>query len=283
METPQRLILFLELVRGCNNKECPSWGTVCKYGPERFMEEDVLHYFANEFHGVIEKYNPFQVIDIWCYGCGDSLDHPNLSKMLSLAREYFGKYGKLSMAIDSRRDIPPGRWYTPMDTLKLIHKMPESYDWLSRAKYWDSLEINKSHKVLTNHISKHLWDTWLNNKAWMKEFKAVGWHDIELGSDNPILTQRQPITCDEGLPAIRENYYGRRVRRVMFNWDGSLTRCLVHPTKHKTVHDLILGGDDICNTCFPLTGGELVKFYDDHFTITPSVNCVSDGYFVPIG
>jgi hypothetical protein len=278
---PTRLIMFLELVRGCNNTECPSYGTVCKYGEQKYITENTINDIGKEFRTCLNKENPFEVIDIWAYGCGDSLDHPDLETMLKTVRNNFGDVGKISMAIDSRRTVPKqNNWVKYMDKIKIIHKIPESFDWIDRAKMWSQLPIQMSHKLITNHISTSLWNQYKNN-PFITELKIVPWHDIELGTNNPTFTQRKSFTYDDSVPVILGEYTGRPVRRIMTCYDGSLRRCLVSPTNHQSLNDLILGADNVCRECFPLTGGQLAKFYDDHVKITNAVNCVSDGYFVP--
>jgi len=121
---PTRLIAFVELVRGCNNIDCPSFGTVCDYNGQQYMTENTLNEIINDFKQTLKEKNPFEVIDIWAYGCGDSLDHPNLTNILKLLKTSFDKIGKISMAIDCHRNIPNGDWYQYLDKIKIIHKIP---------------------------------------------------------------------------------------------------------------------------------------------------------------
>lgn len=281
MEKNNRLIVFLELVRGCNNSDCPSWGDVCKYDGLRFMTKETLQKSIEEIRSTLEGEHPFQRVDLWAYGCGDSLEHPDMVVMLDMIKGGLGKYGVLSMAIDSRREVPSGDWYTHLDKIKIIHKQPEAFDWKYAASKWSMLPIPMSHKLITNHITEEMW-WWWKNCGIAKELKAVPWHNVKLGTDNPEFIQRAKFTFDESVPVVAEAYPGLPVRRVMISWDGSLRRCLVSPTKHESIKSLILGKDDICETCFPLTGAELAKFCEDHVVVTPSASCVSDGYYSPI-
>lgn len=277
-----RLIVFLELVDGCKNKKCPSWGSVCTPRSQNFMSEETLNRVISEMKQVFDAKHPFEVIDLWTYGNGDSLDHPELEKMLWIIKKELGHYAKISMAIDSSRKNIACHWWRFMDKVKIIHKQPAS-DWIGRAYYWRG-EIDKhipmSHKLITNHISKEMWDTWKRDSC-LKELKAVPWHNIKLGTDNPIFTQRESFTFEPGVPVERGPYPGRPVRRSLIKWDGGLRRCLVSPTQKTTIKDLFLTKDDVCPTCWPLTGSELVKFYEDKIVVTSSANCVSDGYFIP--
>lgn len=277
---PTRLIIFLELVRGCNNKECPSWGSVCKYDGQHYMELKTISQIAEQLKEVL-KDDPFEVVDLWTYGCGDSLDHPEIDKVLKRVRQDLGDSCKISMAIDSRRDILKGTWWTNLSKIKIIHKIPESFDWLSSAKKWSSLPIPMSHKLITNHITNDMWHIW-KTSGFIEEMKAVPWHDIALGTDSPVFTKRSKMRFDPELPVVAEAYPGKPVRRMMISYDGSLRRCLISPTSYQTIKKLAFGKEDVCQTCFPLTGGELVKFHDDYISVTPSANCVSDGYYSPI-
>lgn len=318
---PKRLIVFLELVRGCNNSECPSWNVVCKQSDQQYMTSNMLSKISMNIKKTLSTNNPFEIVDFWAYGNGDTLDHPNLVEMLKLLKTELGDYGRISMAIDSRRKMPghyckgkivdhnsPSRWLLKCDTcgalfegvtsasrgswvednewwkyldkIKIIHKLPETFDWVSRAKEWSNIPIKMSHKLITNHLSNDMWKAW-KTESFITELKAVPWHNIELGTDNPIFTQRESFTYDKDVPVNYGEYPGLPVRRSLIGYDGSLRRCLVSPTKYKKIKDLFLDGDDVCPKCWPLTGSELAKFYDDRLTITPSANCVSDGYFVP--
>lgn len=279
---PTRLIIFLELVKGCKNTECPSFGTVCKQTEQRYMSMDTLLDIAKEVKSALKRKEPkFEVVDLWTYGNGDTFDHPSFQKMLETTRTLFPDF-KLSMAIDSRRDCPKSDWWGYLDKVKMIHKLPETFDWLDRALYWATrVPINMSHKLITNHLSADMWKTWINNASWLRELKAVPWHNIELGIENPVFTKREKFTVDTLVPFEYGPYPGRPVRRALIQHNGEPRRCLVSPTKHETITELLLGGDDICPECWPLTGSELAKFYEDKLVITPSSNCVSDGYFMP--
>jgi len=123
-----------------------------------------------------------------------------------------------------------------------------------------------------------MWKTW-KEEDFITELKAVPWHDIQLGTDNPVFTKRGSIDFELGVPHKDGPYPGFPVRRAMISWDGSTRRCLIAPSEHDSIYNLITGPDIVCQTCFPLTGGGLAKFYDDCVITTPSANCVSDGYF----
>jgi hypothetical protein len=273
----RRLILFLELVRGCNNVECPSWGSVCQYDGQQYMSLETLGRVSKEVKEAIEDF-PFKTVDIWTYGCGDSLDHPEVDKMLNVVRKEFDSVGKISMAIDSHRDVLPGKWWKYLDKVKIIHKQAETFDWVTEARKWSTLPRQMSHKLITNKITKSMWKSW-KEEDFITELKAVPWHDIQLATDSPVFTQRANISFEEGVPFKEGPYPGFPVRRAMINWDGTIRRCLVSPTEYTSIHELITGPDKVCYTCFPLTGGGLAKFYDDCVVSTPSANCVSDGYF----
>jgi hypothetical protein len=195
-----------------------------------------------------------------------------------------GHLGKISLATDSHRAVPAGDWWTYLDKVKVIHKQPESFDWETEAIRWaHTCGAPMSHKLIPKEggISKAMWDVWQRHLAQggpITELKAVPWHDVHLGTETPKFTRRRQLIIGEGVPWREEAYPGRPVRRVMVTWDGSLRRCLVAPTQAPTLRDLVLGEDTLCHTCFPLTGGNLAKFYPDRVALTPSAACVSDGY-----
>lgn len=279
-----RLIIFLELVEGCNNTLCPSWERVCSEtnkGGQKFMSEGMLQKIINEINSTLSKKHDFEVVDLWLYGNGDTLDHPKLEEMFSYIKEKLQHPVKISMAIDSRRNILHGGWYKYFDKIKMIHKLPKTFNWVERAKLWaEALPIKMSHKLITNNLTVDMWEAW-KGEDFIKELKAVPFHNIILGTKNPIFTQREKFTVGESVPFEYGNYPGRVVRRSLIKWNGKLRRCLVSPTKYETIEELFLNPDDICPTCWPLTGSELAKFYEDKIIITPSANCVSDGYFIP--
>ena len=282
-EGKKRIILFLELVRGCRNKQCPSWGVVCPEVEQEVMTDETLAKVLPEIQRALRS-SVFDRVDIWPYGCGDSLDHPRLADMLYEIRHALASLGRISMAIDSRRELKHGEWHTHLDKVKIIHKNQEEFDWFGRAKAWSQIlpEIEMSHKFVTNEISKATWNKWLDNQEFLQELKAVSFHNVVIGSDNPILNLRDTIKIASEVPVIVGPYPGMPVCRTMIRWDGSPRRCLIAPTSHKTIYDLITGEDDICKTCFPLTGTGLARFQSDQIYITPSATCVSDGYYRPI-
>lgn len=280
MVEDRRLIIFLELVNGCMNSSCPSWNVVCKQTKQSYMSKETLIQSCKQIKDVLKNNDLFKIVDLWTYGNGDSLDHPEFYEMIKIIRDEIGEYGKISTAIDSRREILPGNWYKLFDKIKIIHKLPHTFDWISRAKLWSEVPVSMSHKLITNRITKEMWNIWKSG-CYITELKAVPWHNIVLGTDSPVFLQREKFTWEDDIPIEYGPYPGIPVRRSLVTWNGKLRRCLVSPTKYQNIKDLFLECDDICQECFPLTGSELCKFYSDKIVITPSANCVSDGYFKP--
>lgn len=275
----QRLILFIELVRGCNNTTCPSHGVICKFSRSQPMNLNVLSRAVGETGKVLAGEHSFGKVDIWPYGVGDTLDHPRLDEALGIVHAGLGRYGEVSMAIDSLRQIPSNtHWLHNMDKIKISHKAPETYDWEARAREWARLPIEMSHKLITNRITREIWEAWLRLSAEgvITELKAVPWHSIPLGEDDPPLTLRSKMQFDDGLPVVRIEYQGLPLHRAMICHDGSLRRCLVKPTEHTTIQHLLLGSDEFCKICFPITGGEMLKFYNERITVSGSSTCVSN-------
>jgi len=275
-----RSITFIESVRGCNNKTCPSYKTVCNYGDFRFMSLETLRKVVDEIANSEDVMSKFDVVDIWPYGCGDPTQHPQLKEFVKIIRENLNDNYHYSMSIDSKSRVRNDGW-AEYCTPKIMHKFPDNEGkWLEDVEWWNNEYGGKnvSHSFMFKHVSKKLFDE-INNIESIRPIKGRGFHYVIFGSDtlakDVSAYDREEITYDPEINVKRELFPFGLACRSMFSWDGSLRKCLVAATTKKTFRDLVTESPFVCNNCFRNTGGEMIIIHDDYIQVYDFACCVS--------
>lgn len=273
-----RLIVFVELVRGCDNTKCPSYGHVCDYDGKYFMSEETLLNAIAQINQTMSL--GFKKIDLWAYGCGDSLDHPDLGWMLRLIQKNLDDRIKVSMSIDSQRSFKDGLWWSFLDHIKIVHKNPpdnwdvRAYEIMSHSGY----DIPIEHKLITRKVTRGI-----VHSAWrvlrfdnVPKVTASTLHDVPLGKERVDQIKRVPFKIDPSVMYSKAPYSGLMAKRAMFAYDGSLRTCLIETSTHGSLMSHLLA-DDACADCFKKMGSQLIQFGNESVHLMDLCNCVSDG------
>lgn len=270
-------IIFIELVHGCNQSKCPSWGTVCKYTDGmHFMSDHTLERVLDEIESCKDILNQFQKVDLWPYGNGDPVQHPQLSRMLKTIHERLPY--QISLSVDSNSFIPCGE-FIKHTRMKIMHKFPQN-GWLQTAERWNREYGGQvQHGVITNNISYNLWQEIMQSGGQGikkgRTFLTIPFGGNQLPNELPTY-RRVSFEIDKRIPVERNLYSGSLAKRTMFKWDGSLRRCLVAGTTARTFRELLSGDVSLCAKCFADTGGELANFHKDKIIVEEFACCVSD-------
>lgn len=274
-------IIFIELVRGCDNFLCPSWGKVCSASSKmHYMSEETLGKILPQILDCQEVLYQYDKVDIWPYGCGDPTKHPEFKKMLAKIRTTLPEEWAMSLSVDSHSRISCGDFaeYTRM---KIMHKLPDKNgEWLERADWWNQEYGNQvQHGFITNTVSYKLWQDILSCGG-MGTKKGRTFLTIPFGGtrspDELPSYKRVNFRISNKIPVVRHLYTGALAKRTMFAWDGSLRQCLVAGTGKRTFRELLEEPVNRCARCFENTGGELINFLDDHVEVEEFACCVSD-------
>jgi len=267
-----RLIVFIELVHGCENKDCPSFKKgLCKYDGLSIMSMDTLRNVILEIHKAKEELKTFKEVVIWPYGCGDSMQHPQFELCIQALYEAFPQY-PISVSVDSHAfKYIPGSW-NDVCKVKVMHKLPKGDTWLPDALKWNGSYKNISHGFILDEITVKFLES-LKKLPLSQLKKGRSFHIVDFGADNPDRCQKTPIMIDPDVRLTTKIYDGYLAKRTMFSYDGSVRRCLVAGTGYKTFEALVKDDLDFCCRCFAKSAGDLIIFNEDGSIILEEFGC----------
>ena len=269
----ENLVAMVELVRGCENTGCPSYGRNCQEDAIEFMSLDTLNGLAKILLGVTEH---FEDVQIYPYGRGDTLLHPNLTAMLIRCREWFPD-ASISLSIDSMREIPEDDlWLVPLNGISISHKLPEipGSNWISRAYNWSNAYslTEVKHRLIVKHITKALIEEIASIEKDFTSITIAPFHEVPFGDPEPEYLQREQLFIEYGVQysSVEKNV---KFERVMFDVNGDLRTCILAPAYSQNIVEH-LTGDKPCNIC--KMGSNDATFKDGKLTISAMpIGCVS--------
>lgn len=273
-----RVMIFIELVDGCRNESCESFGTLCNISKSepKFMSEDMLNIIIDDI--LHNSHIALNRVDIWAYGCGDSLLHPQLDRMAELLKRL--PYKK-TIAIDSncwRENTGWGDILAPVvlfkeDSFKIDELLEITTRW---NENFNGPRFGFILKRLTPKIVSAIREIQSNHGF----VKARSFHYIPLGTEMDYETvmnyRRPPMLIDPSIKIERLPNPDGKALRVMYRADGSLRRCLVSTTKKKSLSEFLEGDLSDCDQCFPHMGGEQLLIFKDKILCFEKSRCVSD-------
>lgn len=275
-----RVMLFLELVKGCTNSKCPSFKTQCSfdgdYGLE-FMSQETLQKIINEIMEYEYIGNSVRV-DIWAYGCGDSLLHPNLDVMAKIIQQL--PYKK-TIAIDSNCWKQNTGWGNILAPVVLFKEGSFEPDQLSQiSKKWNYAFNGPQFGFILKTLTVEMLRA-IRSFQWNRPFvKVRSFHYVPLGTnmDYHIIGQysRPDIVIDPDIPISRIQCLDKKAIRVMYRYDGSLRRCLISSSPKTSLSEFLDGDLSDCDQCFPHMAGEQLLIFRDKIILIEKARCVSD-------
>ena len=278
----ERVMVFIELVKGCDNTVCPSYHTLCGLDETtlRYMSPEQLEEIVESIKENKDALENIGRVDIWAYGCGDTLLHPDLDKMATILSKI--PYKK-TIAIDSNCWRDNTGWGDFMQPVVLFKEGSFSQDSIySIARKWNK-EFNAPRfgfilKTLTqDYIEK------IRNFQcfWNYPFiKVRSFHHVPLGTEIDYTTiaqySRPPINIGAGLDVQVVPTLDKKGIRCMYRFDGTLRRCLVSTTEKTSLSEFLQGDLQDCEHCWPYMAGEQILIFPDKILKMESARCVSD-------
>ena len=279
----ERVMIFIELVRGCENKACPSFKTLCNLGDGarlRFMSESVLEQIIDELLLNRKELKAIGRVDIWAYGCGDSLLHPGLdeaAKKLSVLP--FEK----TIAIDCNCWRDNTGWGDVFNPVVLFKEGSFDINEIGPlTKKWNKHFKNCRFGFILKNLSNKLLSEIRKIEANHPFIKARSFHHVPLGMNLNYKDiwryERQSIGIDPSIKNVsRIDCTDKRAIRIMFRSDGSLRRCLVSTTEKTNFKEFLMDNELLdCSVCFPHMAGEQMLIFPDKIIIQEKARCVSD-------
>ncbi len=277
-EQIDRVMIFIELVKGCTNEKCESFGTLCsidKTEPQ-FMSEDTLNVIIDDI--LHNSHIALNRVDIWTYGCGDPLLHPQLDKMAKLLKRL--PYKK-TIAIDSNCWRENTGWGDLLAPVVLFKEDSFKIDELSEiTSKWNANFNGPRFGFILKRLAQEVLDAIREIQSNHGFIKARSFHYVPLGSEINYKTitnyQRPPMVIEAGIEVERMPCPDKKAIRIMYRVDGSLRRCLVSTTEKKSLAEFLEGDLSDCDQCFPYMGGEQLLIFKDKVLLMEKARCVSD-------
>lgn len=225
MNTSQSLwTVHIELVKGCSNDKCSSFGVVCPTDEPIFMANDV-------FNKIMKTMDTIDINLVFLYGLGDSLLHPDIKNIT----ERLSKYN-LRISEDVNSILANTKLLKSLNTLKVMvvsHKMkitqipinsfvPDSLVELNHVLILD--EITDSHLLeYDEYIDRALSDP--RAKHLKQNFKITKFREEKFGK--PYLVTPPPLPNLSSIPSCEENRdQNPPANKLQFTVEGRFHQCL---------------------------------------------------------
>lgn len=277
----ERVMIFLELVKGCDNQPCPSYKTLCNLDGTgvSFMNEDTLKEITKQINTQKENLESIGRVDIWAYGCGDTLIHPNFDTMVNLLKDIpFEK----TVAVDSNCWKDNNGWGDIMTPVVLFKEGSFDIKELQPiTEKWNKHFKDVRFGFILKTLSPELLDEIRKIQCNYEFVKVRSFHHVPLGMDlncNDIYRyQRTEIKIDLKIQNVtRIPCEDKKAIRVMYRQDGSLRRCLISTTEKTSLNEFLMGDLSDCAICFPQMAGEQMLIFPDKIIVVEKARCVSD-------
>jgi hypothetical protein len=278
----ERVMIFIEIVRGCNNKACPSYNVLCSTEDKlpEFMSEKTLNLITQEILNNKERLSMVGRVDIWAYGCGDTLLHPALdeiSKMLQIIPF------KKTVAIDSncwRENTGWGNTLSPVILFKEGSFDPSTLS--DTAQRWTRTFPSPRFGFILKTLTPEIVSAIRNFQSWWNYpfIKIRSFHHVPLGLDigpeDVSKFCRPDIIVMDGLEIEDIPMQDKKAIRVMYRVDGSLRRCLVSAESKGNLSAFLDGDLSDCAKCWPTMAGEQILVFPGKILRIKKARCVSD-------
>ena len=282
MENIERVMIFVELVKGCNNIACPSFHTLCGLDEPglRFMSASQLEKIVQEISDNAQQLEQIGRVDIWAYGCGDTLLHPKLDEMAKILAVL--PYKK-TIAIDSNCWRENTGWGNLMQPVILFKDGSFTTDSMQKSVRKWSQEFNAPRfGFILKELDNEMVDTIRSIQTfWNYPFAKIrSFHYVPLGGNIDYHTinqyKRPPININGGLNIETIPCPDKKAIRCMYRVDGSMRRCLVSTTTKTNLNEFLWGDLSDCSECWPHMAGEQILIFPDKILRMESARCVSD-------
>jgi hypothetical protein len=283
MEHVERVMIFIELVKGCSNTACPSYKTLCARTDDQatqFMTKDTLSNIIDDVLSNQEKLESIGRVDIWAYGCGDTLLHPDLDDMAELLSLI---PFKKTVAVDSncwRDNSGWGNVLSPVVLFKEGAFGPATL--IETAKKWTQNFSSPRFGFILKTLTPEILTLMRSIEPWWNYpfVKARSFHYVPLGAElslNQLKEAVRPdIVIDSNINIENIGCTDKKAIRVMYRVDGTTRRCLVSGLTKGGLSNYLTGDLSDCAECFPHMGGEQILVYPQKVLRMQKARCVSD-------
>jgi len=238
----------IELVKGCVNKRCPSYGKNCRPEIPSYMTEKVLYKILVEIAQNLDR------PELYLYGRAEAVSHPRLEKMTEIVRGFFPKSRLcLSTDINMVNMVGPAP-YSLFDKVTITYKEPSlmycefDFDFLSSV-------AEMGHMFITRKVDREFLtrlDNYLDDIPPDHRVVIAPLHDISF-SCGDTETGRPGLELDE----FARNLLGEEMEpsegsgvRAFYDINGKLNTCLFNSSSFSTLKEHLAGQQlHPCKSC----------------------------------
>lgn len=232
----------LEIIRGCENRECMCWNTTCIH--DEPMAEMPMHILEQ----TLRELECIGIDNIALYGRGESLFHVKLNFVVEMARKYLGV--PIHLNTDAHMmvkgiDIPP------VDFFNICHKgdiLMSPFSNFSAPKKVTHIFITRK---ITNSLLSTI-DEYIDRtiKLHPKQHYMIGsiW-DCEFGT-SPKKGTFKPIPVEGGIDIQLCNPKKLAKKKMYVDVHGTIRKCMFSETVYSSISSLINNYDKTeCANC----------------------------------
>ncbi len=235
--------IHVEFVKGCNNKDCTSWGTVCPTGKINFMTTETLDKVK-----VLLNNLGCNVDSLFLYGLGDPLLHPDI---VEFTNSLFYKK-RLSVDVHTLQRKYSTVKRLEVDVINLTQKLvvklvpielfiPEGLKKLKHVFIVDEVTDDLLMQI-DDYIDKTI-DFDIEQSYRITKRRSGKFYEKY---DKPVdfLPQRSGVKICEEERDVTE------VNRMLITFDGKFKKCLYSSKEYNNFEDFLNNySDKSCETC----------------------------------
>lgn len=220
----------IELVLGCGNVYCNSFGRNCSPRELQYMSRDVLNNILADCAGV-------DISEFHVYSRGESVLHPDIALFVSKIREAFPDaiiYNSTDVAMFKRMGY---KAYNPFDVLQITHKYPCEITPLPKERGDYAIK----HVFITKKIDMGLLvkiDKYLDSVPTHEDIVILPEHNELFGwtaAANESVSEGRKFIYDEDVQKLVSDQEvatdNSAKLRALYTVNGELKNCLVADTK----------------------------------------------------
>lgn len=235
----------LEVLKGCKNTRCISWGKTCKQdGTLEEMTDTVLD-------RVLGELAEFPVTNIALYGLGESLYHSNLGDCIQKVRAVLPAV-RLHLNTDAHMMIAGVR-VPSVDYFNICHKkdilFPPFVNYEAANKVTHIFIVESITMALLRQIDEYIDQTIALHPQ--QHYMIGSLWDCDFGT-SPTKGKIQPLAVEDGVPFVPSTPEKAcyKKRKVYISADGVVKKCLFSQTVYADIRSLLTNYDrSECETC----------------------------------
>jgi hypothetical protein len=241
----ERWSINIELVSGCSNTKCSSWGDVCAPKKLEFMDKSTLH-------KILSQISTKKDANICLFGLGDSLEHPHFNDMVRIIKDSGFENTQLNADINSlishRSLLEKGEAFSTLvinhkKHIKSLHNLDLSF-LCKYGKIGHVFLLKGIDENILLEIDKYIGQT-INFHSDQRYFISPLWkHPF---GKPPQIREKTFTVRDIDIPVEKINKDD--TIRVYFKVNGMVGKCFFSEDIFNSIEEMLLNSQQECDTC----------------------------------